>query len=211
VHIIKLKRENINAAIKEAAAVLMAGGIVAYPTETFYGLGVRFDDEDALRRLHRLKGRGRKAMPLIIGDRDALSAVISKINKTEKILSDALWPGPLTIAFKAKKGLSKYITKNGKVAVRIPSSETARMLADVSGLPITATSANPSGMPPAGDAGKALDYFGEGIDIILDGGRTKGGLPSTIIEITGEKIKFLREGAVPSAEIKRYLKDRDTF
>ncbi|MBT9537188.1 MAG: threonylcarbamoyl-AMP synthase, partial [Nitrospirae bacterium] len=175
------------------------GGIVAYPTETFYGLGVKFDKENSLKKLFELKKRQEeKPMPLIIGSRASMSMIAASINEIAESLMDKFWPGPLTLILEAKKSLSPYLTADtGRIAVRIPGESAALYLVREAGFPITATSANPSGMPPAEDADTVIRYFGEKIDMVIDGGRTAGGLPSTIADVTEKKIKIVREGAIP--------------
>ena len=197
--LIKISENNLAEVLKKAVAVINDGGIVAYPTETFYGLGVKFDNEASLRKLYELKKRPEeKPMPLIIGGRASLSMIAASMNEIAESLMDKFWPGPLTLLLKAKNDLSSYLTAGtGRVAVRIPGESFALHLAREAGFPITATSANPSGMPPAEDADTVIKYFGEGIDLVIDGGKTAGGLPSTIADVTEKKIKIVREGAIP--------------
>ncbi|MDI6744132.1 MAG: L-threonylcarbamoyladenylate synthase [Thermodesulfovibrionales bacterium] len=197
--LIKITENNRKEILRKAVAVLNGGGIVAYPTETFYGLGVRFDNEASLKKLYELKKRPEeKPMPLIIGDRELLSLIALPPSESALELMDKFWPGPLTLLLKAKEGMSSYLTAGtGKIAVRIPGESTALYLVREAGFPITATSANPSGMPPAEDADSVIRYFGEEIDMVIDGGRTAGGLPSTIADATGENIKIVREGMIP--------------
>jgi L-threonylcarbamoyladenylate synthase len=195
--IIKLTDENLSEAINEAIAVLKKGGIIAYPTETFYGLGAKYDMDSALKRLYEIKKRPQeKAMPLIIGSIEELFLITDSVNESARRLMDRFWPGPLTILFRARPSLSEYIVSESKVAVRIPGESFALRLAKAAGFPITATSANISGMTPADSASMVSDYFGEEVDLIIDGGKTKGGLPSTIVDITGDIPKILRKGAV---------------
>ena len=177
---------------------LEKGGIVAYPTETFYGLGVRFDSEEAIKKLYTIKRRPEmKPMPLIIGDRKLLSLLVTGINNRSSLLMDRFWPGPLTLLLPAKKNLSEFITAGTKkVAVRIPGESFALQLAKSADRPITSTSANPSGMPPAQNARTVLRYFQSKIDLVIDGGPAPGRLPSTLIEVTGDEVKILREGAI---------------
>lgn len=196
---IKVTDKNLSEVLERAVKILNKGGIVAFPTETFYGLGVKFNIEESLRRLYELKRRPEdKPMPLIIGSRVFLSMIAASVEEIAEPLMDKFWPGPLTLILKAKKGLSSYLTANtGSIAVRIPGESAALYLAREAGFPITATSANPSGMPPAEDADAVIRYFGEEVDMVIDGGRTAGGLPSTIADVTEKKIKIVREGAVP--------------
>ena len=197
--LIKINDKNLSDVIERAVEILNNGGIVAYPTETFYGLGVKFDNEASLRKLYELKKRPEeKPMPLIIGSRASLSMIAASVNEIAESLMDKFWPGPLTLLLEAKKGLSPYLTADtGRIAVRIPGESAALYLVREAGFPITATSANPSGMPPAEDADAVIRYFGEKIDMVIDGGRTAGGLPSTIADVTEKKIKIVREGAIP--------------
>ena len=195
---IKTYETNIEQVLYHTVDILKNGGIVVYPTETFYGLGVKFDMEDSLKKLYDIKQRPEeKAMPLIIGNKGLLTVVAASINDTALSLIDRFWPGPLTLIFQAKENLSEYITAGTHmIAVRIPGESFALHLAKTANFPITATSANPSGFPPAQDAETAKKYFGDKVDLIIDGGHTSGGLPSTIVNVTGNKIKILREGVI---------------
>ncbi|BCB95820.1 threonylcarbamoyl-AMP synthase [Dissulfurispira thermophila] len=195
--IIKLTSKNFDKAINKAITILKNGGIIAYPTETFYGLGVKYDIDSALRRLYEIKNRPtEKTMPLIIGSKDELSLITDTITSSAIELMDRFWPGPLTILFRARHGLSEYIVSENKVAVRIPGESFALRLAMAAKFPITSTSANISGMPPADSASMVFNYFGENIDLIIDGGKTKGGLSSTIVDITDNTLKIIRHGAI---------------
>ncbi len=195
--IIRLTGENIREVLERASSILEAGGIVAYPTETFYGLGARFDREQALERVYAMKQRPReKAMPLIIGRREELSLLTDEITAGARGLMERFWPGPLTILFRAGRDLPGLIVSEGKVAVRMPGESFALLLARELGIPITSTSANPSGLPPAETAQMVSAYFGEEPDLIIDAGRTAGGLPSTIVDATGDSLVILRKGAV---------------
>lgn len=209
---IKLLKGNIDTAMNASVTILRRGGIVAYPTETFYGLGVMFDKPDSLKRLYRLKRRpAEKAMPVIIGDEGVLPLLASgkwlkEVPAAAKSLMGRFWPGPLTLLIPARESLSEYLTaKTGMIAVRVPGESFALSLARKAGFPITATSANVSGMPPAGDAGTVMRYFGKEIDLIVDGGRTPGGLPSTIVDASDERIVIVREGVISSTEIWKHL------
>ncbi len=203
--LIKITEDNRKEILRKAIEILNDGGIVAYPTETFYGLGVKFDKEASLKKLYELKKRPKeKPMPLIIGSRESLSMIAVSVNEIAESLMDKFWPGPLTLILEAKKGLSPYLTANtGRITVRIPGESAALHLVKEAGFPITATSANPSGMPPAEDADAVIRYFGEKIDMVIDGGRTPGGLPSTIANVTGKNIKIVREGAITRSVLEK--------
>lgn len=195
--IIKIGPENIEEALHTAVKVLNDGGIVAFATETFYGLGVKFDNESALKRLYELKKRPRdKAMPLIIGSAAQLSTLARNMTGPAKALIGKFWPGALTLIFTANEGLSKHIVADGKIAVRVPGESFALRLAQTAGFPITATSANISGRPPADSPEMLLGYFGDALDLVIDSGKTRGGLPSTILDVSSDEIRVLRAGAI---------------
>ncbi|MBF0568476.1 MAG: threonylcarbamoyl-AMP synthase [Nitrospirae bacterium] len=193
---LKLSETPESVALETALQYLKAGKIIAYPTETFYGLGVAYDNSEGLRRLWELKKRPPdKPFPLIVGDVDMLGLLTGVIDPVALALAARYWPGPLTILFNAKAGLSSFITgKDGKVAVRVPGAPAAG-LAKYAMFPVTSTSANISNAPPPSDAQTVLDYFGDSIDLIIDGGRTRGGLPSTIVAIINGQIRVIRDGA----------------
>ncbi len=142
------------------------------------------------------------AIPLITGDKKNLGLIASSISDTAEKLMDVFWPGPLTLLIPARKDLLELITaRTGKVAVRIPGESFALELTRSLEFPITATSANISGMPPAVNPEDVLGYFAKRLDMLIDGGKTPGGQPSTIVDVTGGEIKILREGAVSSRKI----------
>jgi L-threonylcarbamoyladenylate synthase len=203
--LIKINDKNLSDVLKMAVEMLNNGGIVAFPTETFYGLGVKFNNEASLRKLYELKKRPKeKPMPLIIGNRGFLSMIAASVDEIAESLMDKFWPGPLMLLLEAKKGLSPYLTADtGRIAVRIPGESAALYLVREAGFPITATSANPSGMPPAEDADAVIRYFGEKIDMVIDGGRTAGGLPSTIADVTEKSIRIVREGVIVHSVFKK--------
>ena len=202
--VIKVDDKDIREALTRAVKVICDGGIVAYPTETFYGLAVRFDDEAALLRLAELKGRPvGTALPLIVGTDASLSLVAAGVSDTARRLIEVYWPGPLTIVLKAREGLPEQITLEGKVAVRVPGESLGLHLARALTFPITATSANPSGMPPPVDAETVVKYFPEGVDLVLDAGLTKGGKPSTVVDASEEQIKIIRPGATDISEFNK--------
>lgn len=209
--LINISETNLEQALYNAVDALKNGSIMAYPTETFYGLGTKFDIEDSLKRLYDIKQRPKeKPMPLIIGNKDLLSVVAESINRIALSFIERFWPGPLTLILPAKENLSEYITAGtGKVAVRIPGESFALSLAKTANFPIIATSANLSGMPPAQNAEAVIRFFGDKIDLIFDGGSTTGGLPSTIVEVTGDEITILREGAISTESMRIFLNTLD--
>src|SRR4030042_4903 len=203
---IKVSEINMAQVLRHTVETLANGDIVAYPTETFYGLGVKFDLEDSLKNLYAIKQRPKdKAMPLIIGNKELLPLIAASVNNIALLLMDRFWPGPLTLILSAKENLSEYITAGThKVAVRIPGESFALHLAKYANFPISATSANPSGIPPARDAETVIRYFGDRIDLIIDGGPTSGELPSTIVNVTEREMKILREGMIKKELLIHY-------
>ncbi len=196
--LIKLAETPEHVIFETALDYLKAGKIIAYPTETFYGLGVAFNNDEALRRLWELKRRPPdKPFPLIAADVNQLDTLVSRIEPEALALIGKYWPGPLTILFNARPGLSSFITgKEGRVAVRMPGPSAALGLARYVQFPITATSANISNEPPASDVQTVIGYFGDSIDMIIDGGKTTGAPASTIVEVSDGQITVIRQGAV---------------
>jgi L-threonylcarbamoyladenylate synthase len=183
--------------VATAAASLAAGQVVAYPTETFYGLAVDALDEDALARLASLKGREvEKAFSLLVADRNMLSMVCGDVSALAESLMRQHWPGPLTLALPARPGLPPKIVSDGFVAVRISPHPLAQALVTAVGRPITATSANPAGAAPPRTADEIASYFPACDCVILDGGTTPGGRPSTLARVRGDQLEILRVGAV---------------
>ncbi|MBF0317365.1 MAG: threonylcarbamoyl-AMP synthase [Nitrospirae bacterium] len=195
---LRLSHDAPQEVLRAAIEALNAGKVVAYPTETFYGLGVRYDNADALKRLYDLKDRpAHKPFPLIIGHLHQLDALATGITALHRQLMSNHWPGPLTILFDTASGLSPYIAGvNNKVAIRLPGESFALELARTAVFAITATSANLSGMPPPSRASQVSAYFGSGIDVLIDGGTTSGGLPSTLVDVADETVNVIRQGKV---------------
>jgi L-threonylcarbamoyladenylate synthase len=181
-----------------AAAALRRGEIVAYPTETYYGLGVNALDELALARLKLLKGRGEKATSVLVHGSAMIDRLCRKVPPLALALMERYWPGALTIALPARRGLPPPIVSDGCVAVRESSHPTARALVESFGAPLTATSANLAGQPPATSA-EAVEEVFEGRCRVLHGGTTPGGAPSTLVRVRGNRIEILRRGAVEIA------------
>jgi L-threonylcarbamoyladenylate synthase len=204
--IVAIKQDNYWDIINCATKLLKDDGIVAYPTETFYGIGARYDSEKALKRIVSIKKRPEeKAFPLIVGSIEALALVVKSINDIERALIEEFWPGPLTILFEAKAGLLPLICLHGKVAVRLTGNKVAMDLSITLGCPISSTSANVSSMPPARDAPTVHAYFRDGVDLIIDGGTTEGGLPSTIVSVKGGMIEIVRNGPI---DLRGFCKDK---
>ncbi len=189
--------------LKEAKMIFRGGGIIAFPTETFYGLCVDPFNEEAIKKLFLLKGRPFESpVSVIVKDKEMLKRVAEEAPFLAEGLMKKFWPGPLTIIFKAKPNIPPLLTADtGKIAARVSSSDVCRRLTKVLDSPITATSANPSGKRPPISPKEVLDYFNGSIDMLIDGGELSGKKGSTIVDATGEQIKVIREGEIPAEEI----------
>ena len=181
-----------------AVVSLRRGEIVAYPTETFYGLGVDAADELALARLRELKGRAEKAFSVLVVGPEMLARLVEPPGPKARALMERYWPGALTLALPAKDGVPAALVADGCVAVRESPHPLARALVRAFGGPITATSANLAGAPPATTPDEVVSGLG-GRCVVLPGGATGGGAPSTLARVRGNRIEVLRPGAVTIA------------
>lgn len=188
----------IGSSIRHAAAVLQHGGIVAFPTETYYGLAVDPDCESAVAKLFQVKQRqAYKPLLLLIDRSEQLDDLVTEIPRKYRDLIEKYWPGPLTLVFPARKNISRQLTGNtGTIGVRISPHPIARKLVRKMGKPITATSANLSGTAPAKTADEVFEMFQDKVDYILDGGKTAAGLCSTVVGLQDGKLIILRKGQV---------------
>jgi L-threonylcarbamoyladenylate synthase len=190
-------------AISRAVSILESGGIVAFPTESFYGLGARATDEAALQRLILVKKRD-PAVPILIliSSLDDLATYAASIPRKALELGMRFWPGGLTLVLEASPGLSSLLTAGtGKIGIRIPGHPLAHALSRALDAPITGTSANISGRPPCTGADQVVECFGEQIDLILDGGTTEGTRPSTVLDVTTTPPLLIREGIIKAEDI----------
>lgn len=191
--------------LREAAEYVSSGRIVAFPTDTLYGLAVSPRSAAALGRLFELKGRGAsRTVPLIASDLAQVER-IARLTPDVERLAGRFWPGPLTLVLPARPGLAAGAVERGRVAVRVPAHDVARALSAAAGFPITATSANRSGAAPAIDA-DAVAAALPSVDLLVDDGPAPGGLPSTIVDLCGEAPVLLRDGAVAWARVLESLR-----
>ncbi|HEX5966477.1 MAG TPA: L-threonylcarbamoyladenylate synthase [Pyrinomonadaceae bacterium] len=182
------------------ASIIKQGGVIAFRTDTFYGLGADPFDVAAVARIRALKGReDDKPILLLISDPGELDRLIVEPSKDFQELAARFWPGPLTIVGKANTDLPEGITAGtGTVGVRLPANETVRDLVRECGGALTATSANPAGRDPARSAEEVRNYFPEGIDLIVDGGNVTAIEPSTVVDATVSPARVVRKGAIPA-------------
>ncbi len=192
--------------IKEAIRLLHRGGLIAFPTETYYGLGVDPYNRKALQRLFRVKQRtADKAVLLLVADCFQVNRIASTIPADFKPLMSAFWPGPLTLVFPASHSLPGLLTGGtATVGLRQSSHPAAAQLVREYGGPITATSANISGETPATTAGQVVEIFGKTVDLVLDGGSTPGGSGSTLAGYDRE-VFCIRPGKIPFKRIQQAL------
>jgi L-threonylcarbamoyladenylate synthase len=183
-------------AIAEAVDVLRRGGIVAYPTDTLYGLAVDPTSDAAVRKLFGLKGRDAAAAIALIAAEPAQAEHAGRFGAIERRLGASFWPGPLTIVVPAAEAMSQLLAPRGTLGVRVPDHPVARELARRFGECITATSANPSGAAAPASAAGVVRAFSEGVDLLLDAGVSRGGAPSTIVEVVDGRLTLHRAGAI---------------
>jgi L-threonylcarbamoyladenylate synthase len=195
-------------AIIEALAALAAGEAIVYPTETFYALGVDALSLKALERLFAIKGREPgKPVALIAADLTMAFAVAREVPAEARVLAEAFWPGPLTLVLPAREGIpAALIGADGGVGVRVSSHPIASALAVGLGGPLTATSANLAGEPPAVELDAARRALGDKVRVFVDGGRLAGDAPSTVVAVDRGGIRVLRPGAVSERQLAAALK-----
>lgn len=188
-------------AIKHALDVLNHGGVIAFPTDTVYGLAALAFDEASVETLYVVKGRNStRAIAILIGEMHHLSRIVSKIPPIAEKLARKFWPGPLTLIVPGNPGLPPNLSPTANIGVRMPDHPVALNLLRQSG-PLAVTSANQSGAENATTAKEVLRQLGGKIHLILDGGTAPGGVPSTVVDCSGPELKILREGPIDSVKI----------
>jgi L-threonylcarbamoyladenylate synthase len=188
-------------AMKFAQEILNKGGLVAFPTDTVYGLGVPAYNGKAIESIYRAKKRPlEKSIPILIGEVDDLPKVAINVPEMAKKLAGYFWPGPLTLVVPKRPELPGQVSSSLTVGVRIPDHSMARQLLLLVG-PMAVSSANLSGQPSPSTAQEVLSQLSGRIDLILDGGITPGGVPSTVVDCSGAELQVLREGPISRDEI----------
>jgi L-threonylcarbamoyladenylate synthase len=188
-------------AIPRALEILRRGNLVAFPTDTVYGVGALAFDGKAIESIYVAKDRPiEKAIPVLISDLDDLEKVGTNIPETARRLASRFWPGPLTILISKRSTLPESISATSTVGVRVPDHEVARGLLRAAG-PMAVTSANISGGQNPVTAQEVHEQLGGRIPLIIDGGRTPGGVPSTLVDCAGKEIRILRDGPISLAEL----------
>ncbi len=196
-NVITLPATNSN--VVKAAKIIVAGGVVAFPTDTVYGIGAHFLSEEAVRRIYEIKGRsGRKPLQLILPDLSEVNNVACDVPAIFWDLARQFLPGGLTLVLKKSERVPLSVTSGmTTVAIRVPDSQIALELVKAVGAPVAATSANLSGRPSTRTAAEVLQEIGSYLDAIVDGGPTQLGRDSTVLDLTSSPPRILREGAVP--------------
>ena len=191
------------AGIDAAAAIVRAGGIVAIPTDTLYGLAADPFRADAVARVFDVKGRTpERALPLIAADVAQIVVAFGPLPAAAQRLAEVFWPGPLTLLLRPPTSLALEVTGGtGRVGVRVPAHDAARALCRACAMPLSATSANISNQPATNNPDEVARTLGARIDLLLDGGKTPGGPPSTIVDATGSALRLVRPGAVDWDEV----------
>ena len=206
--ILKVDADNSEERIlSKAVEILANGGIIAYPTETFYGLGADATNEKAIEKIFAVKGRNFKnPISLIISQADDIYPLVQDLPETAQKLMAAFWPGALTIVFLAANNVSPLLTAgSGKIGLRVSSHPVAREIVQKLKRPLTATSANLSGAPECAKASEVAEQIGNIIDAIVDLGDTPGTKGSTIIDVTCDPPVILREGAISRKTIEKFI------
>lgn len=195
------------AVIQTAAEIIRTGGLVAFPTETVYGLGANGLDKEAVKRIFQAKGRpGDNPLILHISETAAVDELASRVSSQARLLMRLFWPGPLTLVLPRREHIPREVTAGlDTVAIRMPSHPVARALIQASGVPIAAPSANRSGLPSPTMAQHVWDDLQGRIEAVLDGGPTGVGLESTVVDLSGEKPAILRPGGVTREQLAAAL------
>jgi len=197
-NIIKISsRRPQRGAINLACKVLKQGGVIIFPTETVYGLGASPFRKSAIKRIFRMKGRSlNNPMAVLVSKMSQVRPLVKNITPKAMELMRKHWPGALTLIFEKSGKIPAYVTSGRKtIGIRMPSHKVALKLVEKCGIPLVATSANLSGLKPSKTAGEALDSIKDA-DLILDGGPSRIGAASTVVDVTGELAKILRRGTL---------------
>jgi L-threonylcarbamoyladenylate synthase len=196
---------SIQQQVEQATTILKQGGIVACPTDTVYGVVAAINIEPAVERIYRIKGRPRsQALPILLADKSQMADVAKIVPLLAWRLADKFWPGALTMVLLKSESVSDIVTGGGKtVAVRMANHPMPTAIIRGLGVPIVGTSANLSGHPSALTAEEVRTQLGDKVDMIIDGGRCPGGIESTIVDLSGEAPRIIRQGAIPPEEIEQ--------
>jgi L-threonylcarbamoyladenylate synthase len=187
--------------LDRALEILESGGIVAFPTDTVYGIGTSAFNNEAVLRLFEVKGRSRtQAVPVLISSMAQIDTVTNGLSDLARHLAERYWPGPITLVLAKNTNLAEAVSPSETVGVRMPKHEFAKSLIDAAG-PLAVTSANITGHQSLSGADEVFQVMKGEIELVIDGGKTPGQVPSTVVDCTGRKPVILREGPISQAEI----------
>ncbi|HEX5410812.1 MAG TPA: L-threonylcarbamoyladenylate synthase [Terriglobia bacterium] len=205
--IFKVDRSNLESALEHAARLILSGRVIAFPTDTFYGLGADPFNLAAITELFRIKRRSAdRPIPLLVASLDQAADLVADPPQLFFTLAKKFWPGPLTLVVRASCQIPLKLTANtGCVGVRWPRLPLAEALIAAVDRPITGTSANLSEQPACATADEVEGQVGDSLPLILDGGSTTGDNPSTVVQLQGERARILRHGGVSEADLKEFL------
>ena len=193
----------------EAVRILSAGGLVAFPTDTVYGVGAHALQPQAVQKIYAAKIRARdKAIPLLLASPDDLSLVAEGVPPAVRLLAERFWPGGLTLVVRKRAIVSDAVSLGPTVAVRVPDHPVTQALIAALGAPLAATSANLAGNPSPVTAQGVVGELAGRIELILDGGPCPGGIPSTVLDLTTDPPTILRSGAIAEEDIRDVLRQR---
>jgi L-threonylcarbamoyladenylate synthase len=194
--------------IEKGVKILQNGGIIAFPTDTVYGLGADAFNSTAVERIYEIKTRPKhRQLPLLIADVEQMTTLAEPILEIAWFLARRFWPGGLTLVLSKKDSVPAYLASGPTIAIRVPNHPVCQALIQHLGNPIIGTSANTSGQPAALTAEEVGQQLGGKIDLIINGGRCPGGKESTIVDITHEPPVILRQGIIPSHELDKAYKE----
>lgn len=193
--------------LEPAGEAIRRGRVVAFPTDTFYGLGADPFNLSAVERVYQIKGRPRtKPLLLLVGDLEQAKMVATELPETFHDLAQKFWPGPLTIVVRASHRLPLKVTGGtGNIGLRLPNSKLSLALIRCAGVPVTATSANLSTLPSCTTASQVLGQIGGRVDVLIDGGKVTSDHPSTVVDMTGPSLRILREGVIGRSKLRKWL------
>lgn len=193
---------------ERARSVIEAGGVIAFRTDTFYGLGADPFNRGAVARINKLKEReGLKPVLLLISEREVAERFCAERSQLYEKLTEHYWPGPLTVVCRARADVPPEITAGSQtIGLRLPSDDEVRALVRVCGGALTATSANSSGQPPARTALEVAAYFPNELDLIIDGGQSRTDKPSTVIDASRGRVSLIREGEIARSDLTHTLR-----
>ena len=191
--------------VREAAEAVLRGGVIAFPTDTVYGLSCSLMDPAAVEFVYRLKKRpSHLSVIALLPEPDAVHPLVDALPEAGEALIKKFWPGPLSIIFKASSLVPLRVRgERGTIALRVPKHPLCEALLEAVGGPLVSSSANLSGQPPCADADEIRRVFGNQLDVVLDGGASTDSVPSTVVDVSGGRVELVRAGAV---DVSAFLK-----